>query len=401
MFVVLLGFTAMVVDAGIVYWHRRLLQNAVDAAALAGAARLPGNPSAAIQAAIAYAQNNGLGPDEIICDPSYPYPAGSGLSCRNGSDPTYGLQVTQTYSPNDTLVISARRPVTFGLRYLFGAGDTNVVATAAGIVAVQTPGNIAPVAISIQQPNVAASNGGTPTPCTSPYTECSIKVGAGSSNQGNFQLIAWDKATPGAGACPGGGNNCVVYSLTSGYPGPIATPVTVVPGPNGTPVPQWSWDVPTQPGAMADVQKAATQIAQWDRAQQCDNGQPCPNLFVTPNPTEIAATGVDPSTVNFYPDTTTNGQSVVCYQYVECPRIYVIPIISQAWTNTNGQTMVTITNFSCFYVTRVRNGNGQGQMEIDGMFIPTCRNTTGQAWYGIPLSPGGILGNNIGIYLWR
>lgn len=289
MFVVLLGFTAMVVDAGIVYWHRRLLQNAVDAAALAGAAQLPGNPSAAIQAAIAYAQNNGLGPDEIICDPSYPYPAGSGLSCRNGSDPTYGLQVTQTYSPNDTLVISARRPVTFGLRYLFGAGDTNVVATAAGIVAVQTPGNIAPVAISIQQPNVAASNGGTPTPCTSPYTECSIKVGAGSSNQGNFQLIAWDKATPGAGACPGGGNNCVMYSLTSGYPGPIATPVTVVPGPNGTPVPKWSWDVPTQPGAM----------------------------------------------------------------------------------------------------------------EIDGMFIPTCRNTTGQAWYGIPLSPGGILGNNIGIYLWR
>src|SRR5579884_3034197 len=138
----------MVVDAGVVYWNRRLLQNAVDAAALAGAGQLPGNPSAAIQTAVNYAQNNGLGIGEIICDPNYSYPASVSLTCANGSDTTYGLQVTQTYSPNDTMVVSARRHVDFGLRYIIGAGDTDVVATGSAIVSVQNPGNIAPVAVS-------------------------------------------------------------------------------------------------------------------------------------------------------------------------------------------------------------------------------------------------------------
>ncbi len=396
----LLGFTAIVTDAGIVYWQRRLLQNAVDAAALAGASHLPNDPNAAIQVAVSYAQANGVSAGELICAPGYPYPPGT-LTCQAGTNVQFGVQVTQTYSPNDTLIVSAERNIGFGLRYLIGAGNAPVVATAQAIVAVQTPGKIAPVAISIQQPNTAASDGSTPTPCTSPYTECSIKVGAGSGSSGNFQLIDWAKATPGSGACPGGGNTCVMYSFTSGYPGPIATPATFVPGPNGTPIPQWDWDVPTQPGSQADVQKAATQIAAWDVAQECDDGSTCSQVFVTPNPTEITAAGVDPSTVNFYPDTQTNGQDVVCYQYVECPRILVIPIISQAWQDTNGETMVTITNFSCFYLTRVQNGNGQGQMEIDGMFIPTCKSLTGQAWYGVPLSSGGILGNDIGVYLWH
>lgn len=401
MLAVLLGFTGMVVDDGVVYWNRRMLQNAVDAAALAGANQLPANPAAALQAAVTYAQVNGVAPSELICvpPPSQPapnvdYPAS--VTCQAGTDATFGVQITQTYSPDDTMIVSARRTISFGLRYLIGAGSTPVVATAAAIVSVQNPGDIAPVAVSIQQVDTAASSGGTPTPCTNAYTECTIKVGAGSGNAGNFQEIAWDKATPGAGACPGGGNVCVQYSWTNGYPGPIATPVTVVPGPSGTPVPEWDWNVPTQTGAMADVSKPMTQIAQWDQAQECDGGTPCPGLYVTPLPT-LTSSGV-----SFYPDTTdSSGNGVVCYQYVDCPRVVVIPFISQSWTASNGQTMVTITSFGCFYITRTVPGSGQGQLDIDGMFIPTCKSTTGLAWYGIPLTPGGILGNDIGIYLWR
>src|SRR5579884_160623 len=174
MFAALLGLTALVVDAGIVYWERRLLQNAVDAAALAGASKLPGDPNAAIQVAVSYAQANGVNPGELICAPGYTYPSGT-LTCQAGDDARFGVQVTRTYSENDTLIVSARRTIAFGLRYFVGAGNAPVVATAQAIVAVQTPGNIAPVAVSVQQPNTAASDGSTPTPCTSPYTECSIK----------------------------------------------------------------------------------------------------------------------------------------------------------------------------------------------------------------------------------
>src|SRR3972149_9190558 len=44
---VLLGFTAMAIDVGLLYEDRRHLQNTADAAALAGVAELPQNPSEA------------------------------------------------------------------------------------------------------------------------------------------------------------------------------------------------------------------------------------------------------------------------------------------------------------------------------------------------------------------
>ena len=40
---VLVGLTALVTDVGTLYWNRRVLQNAVDGAALAGARELPPN----------------------------------------------------------------------------------------------------------------------------------------------------------------------------------------------------------------------------------------------------------------------------------------------------------------------------------------------------------------------
>ena len=56
-----LGFTALVIDAGLAYAERRQAQNAVDAASLAGALELgdSGSISAAQAEAIAYLANNG------------------------------------------------------------------------------------------------------------------------------------------------------------------------------------------------------------------------------------------------------------------------------------------------------------------------------------------------------
>ena len=57
---VLFGFTAMAVDVGLILHQRRVLQNAADAAALAGAMELPGSPGLAYTKAQEWAENNGI-----------------------------------------------------------------------------------------------------------------------------------------------------------------------------------------------------------------------------------------------------------------------------------------------------------------------------------------------------
>ena len=56
---VLMGMVAMSVDVGFILHERRSLQNAADAAALAGVSELPESPDAAIAAALEWAENNG------------------------------------------------------------------------------------------------------------------------------------------------------------------------------------------------------------------------------------------------------------------------------------------------------------------------------------------------------
>src|SRR5256885_14387701 len=65
MFVVLLGFASLVTDLGAVYWNRRMLQNAVDGAALAGAESLPASSTAAVLTAKTYAASNGVSAGEL------------------------------------------------------------------------------------------------------------------------------------------------------------------------------------------------------------------------------------------------------------------------------------------------------------------------------------------------
>lgn len=55
---VLLLFVGLVIDVGNLYFHRRMAQNAADAAAMAGSARLP-NKTDARKTALAYASTNG------------------------------------------------------------------------------------------------------------------------------------------------------------------------------------------------------------------------------------------------------------------------------------------------------------------------------------------------------
>lgn len=62
--VALLGFAALVTDVGLLYWVRASLQNAADAAVLAGIRYLPDQPTQAESVARDYAARNGVGPPD-------------------------------------------------------------------------------------------------------------------------------------------------------------------------------------------------------------------------------------------------------------------------------------------------------------------------------------------------
>src|SRR5881296_2663099 len=83
---VLMGFTALVIDMGLFFEDRRHLQNTADAAALAGVAELPTNPTAAKSKAAQWAAKHGLSPAEIT-----------------------SIELRTTDYPNDTLYVEMER----------------------------------------------------------------------------------------------------------------------------------------------------------------------------------------------------------------------------------------------------------------------------------------------------
>lgn len=63
--VVLLGFTALVIDAGLIYLNKTKMVNALDSAVLAGVQELPDDPDAALTVATEYALHNKIKMEEI------------------------------------------------------------------------------------------------------------------------------------------------------------------------------------------------------------------------------------------------------------------------------------------------------------------------------------------------
>lgn len=62
----LIGFAALSVDTGRIYMTKSSLQNASDAAALAGAHELPDNPAGAVSVANQYLANNGIRDESVV-----------------------------------------------------------------------------------------------------------------------------------------------------------------------------------------------------------------------------------------------------------------------------------------------------------------------------------------------
>lgn len=63
--VALIGIMALVTDAGLLYLNQVKIENALDSAVLAGVQELPDDSEEVIEVAIAYAEQNGIDPDEV------------------------------------------------------------------------------------------------------------------------------------------------------------------------------------------------------------------------------------------------------------------------------------------------------------------------------------------------
>ena len=133
--VVLLGFTALVLDSGYLFLERTQLQKAADAAALAGAFDIwPGNGTnnsiAANSAtdAAKFATLNGANPTTVVSSAASCAPVGS--TCWVGST---GGQAATVYDPGDAWQVTIARSVPLVFAPILGIPSSTVTVTAVAL----------------------------------------------------------------------------------------------------------------------------------------------------------------------------------------------------------------------------------------------------------------------------
>jgi hypothetical protein len=148
---VLIGFTAMAIDVGLLYEDRRHLQNTADAAALAGVAELPTDPALAKQKAGEWAVNNGISSSEIKT-----------------------IEVRTTDYPNDTVFVEVETTFDWIFGRVLGQTTSAVSAKAAAQVGSLAGGNnIMPWAIVMGDSACLDASG-----VQIPGADCSVKIGS-------------------------------------------------------------------------------------------------------------------------------------------------------------------------------------------------------------------------------
>ncbi len=127
--VVLIGAAALTTDVGAWYRQQRQAQATADAAALAGAQALPGDPTQAQVLAAQYATDNG------------------------GGVPAGGITLRSDFEPNDTVVVQVQKNAPSFFANIFSIDHATVAATAAARAGVPNQVfGIAPVAVDQSHP---------------------------------------------------------------------------------------------------------------------------------------------------------------------------------------------------------------------------------------------------------
>ncbi len=378
MFVVLTGFVAIVTDVGLAYWQRRDLQNAVDSAALAGASKLlPPVPdaNAAKNVALAYANTNGVTTQEV----------------NNVTDPSYQLQVTETVNPvhpdikYPTVIVSALRHYNFGLRYLIGAGNSDIVATAAAVVAPVNPGagDLLPWGLPSDPTNPCFANlptnnvqPGDPIPPPTNPVICTIHFQSPPPlGPGNFGAVAYPDD-------PNNGGRAYRDDIANGYQHAVPTPQSST---------SWGWTIQTDPGeSVGNTDQGMDAVRTADEHEWCKGGtdashRDCSNLYQA-SPGQTVPDPYNPW------DQVRSGY--VCITSTACPRVGLIPILQE---NTfQGRQDLTVNRFQCFYIQDI----DQTSKVVTGFFLGYCSpQSNGQKTLDYDTSP--VQTGLLGVVLWR
>ncbi len=335
--VVLVSFSAGVMDIGQMYETRRQLQNGADGAALAGAQLLAttGSDVQAINAALDYAQRNGVTTSQV--------------------DPTYPMVTSEGPYLNNAVKMSASRHLNLLVAGLLGNGAGNVNATAEAVIAPMLPTEgLWPWA--------------TPQSAVLPGQLVNLKTGAPPPAAGNFNLIDYPAI--------GGGSSDYLEQIKYGYGQ----------NPSDYISPSLPWDIPTLTGnnvgsTLAGIDYLIAMAASTGQDDINSGWNQPVNSCTWPDAPKTVS---DP---NVPPPASFVGNASQCY------RIGVIPIIEQ-YAETGASTGVRITGWAAFYINGYGNGPG-GLKYIWGYFLNKALITGGRTNWGAPLT--GL----IGVRLWQ
>ncbi len=162
---VLVGFTAMAIDVGLLFEDRRHLQNTADAAALAGVAELPNNPSAAKAEAQNWVLKHNITADKIKT-----------------------IEIRSTKVLNDTVYVEVEQDFEWIFGRVLGQTSSAVSAKAAARVgSLQGGHNVMPWAIVLGDTSCLTLTG---QPLFN--ASCSVKVGAGDALTGWYGALDLD-----------------------------------------------------------------------------------------------------------------------------------------------------------------------------------------------------------------
>jgi Flp pilus assembly protein TadG len=167
--VVIMGMAALVLDVGAWFHTKRQLQATSDAAALAGAQALPGDPSGAKAMAMDYANQNG----------------GNVL----GAD----IVVTSTYGPNDTISVKGQKTETGVFSKVLGINTANIDASAKARVDQPVRARwVAPITVNQAHPLIRGTSN---CPCFGQMTTLPLGKASGGARQdapGAFNMVNLD-----------------------------------------------------------------------------------------------------------------------------------------------------------------------------------------------------------------
>jgi Flp pilus assembly protein TadG len=167
---VLIGAAALTTDVGGWYRQQRQAQATADAAALAGAQVLPGDPTQAQVLAATYATDNG------------------------GGVPAGGITLRSDFEPNDTVVVKVQKDAPSFFANIFSIDHATVTATAAARAGVpnQVEG-VAPIVVNQQQCDLEGCAG---CPCFD--SETTLPLGKDGA-PGAFGFVNLDGGNNGIG----------------------------------------------------------------------------------------------------------------------------------------------------------------------------------------------------------